>query len=113
MNNAIVMTNVSRAFGRVRALDGLTLSVRRGEIYGFLGRNGAGKTTTLRILMGILRAQSGTIEMLGHRVRRVAPVLKLQIGYVSQEQSFYPWWGCKAVRNCQELRPRFAVGSIR
>jgi ABC-2 type transport system ATP-binding protein len=75
----------------VRALDGLSLTARSGEIYGFLGRNGAGKTTTLRVLMGIMKADGGTIEILGHRVRKVSVALKRQIGYVSQEQSFYPW----------------------
>jgi ABC-2 type transport system ATP-binding protein len=89
--SAVQLTGLIRRFGRVRALDGLSLTARSGEIYGFLGRNGAGKTTTLRILMGIMQADSGTIEILGHRVRKVSVALKRQIGYVSQEQSFYPW----------------------
>ena len=88
---AVQLTDLTRRFGRVRALDGLSLTARSGEIYGFLGRNGAGKTTTLRILMGIMKADGGTIEILGRRVRKVSVALKRQIGYVSQEQSFYPW----------------------
>lgn len=88
---AVRLTDITRRFGRVRALDGLCLSARRGEIYGFLGRNGAGKTTTLRILMGIMNADSGSIEMLGQQVRKVSVALKRQIGYVSQEQSYYSW----------------------
>jgi ABC-2 type transport system ATP-binding protein len=90
-NPAIRLTDLTRSFGRVRALDGLSLTARSGEIYGFLGRNGAGKTTTLRILMGIMSAQSGEIEILGQRVEKISVALKRQIGYVSQEQAFYPW----------------------
>jgi ABC-2 type transport system ATP-binding protein len=88
---AVQLTDITRRFGRVRALDSLCLAARSGEIYGFLGRNGAGKTTTLRILMGIMNADSGTIEILGQRVRKVSVALKRQIGYVSQEQSYYSW----------------------
>jgi ABC-2 type transport system ATP-binding protein len=88
---AVRLTDLTRRFGRVHALAGLSLTARSGEIYGFLGRNGAGKTTTLRILMGIMSADSGSIEILGQRVRKVSVALKRQIGYVSQEQSYYPW----------------------
>jgi ABC-2 type transport system ATP-binding protein len=91
MPAAIRLSNVQHRFGRVTALDGLSLSVGEGQIYGFLGRNGAGKTTTLRILMGVLKARSGVVELLGERVRHVTVRLKRRIGYVSQEQHFYPW----------------------
>lgn len=72
-------------------MDGLDLQVRPGEIYGFLGVNGAGKTTTIRMLMGILAPDGGTIEMLGRATRRTTLRQKRHIGYVSQEQVFYPW----------------------
>jgi ABC-2 type transport system ATP-binding protein len=88
---AIRLFDLKRRFGRVQALDGLSLTVRSGEIYGFLGRNGAGKTTTLRILMGIMNADSGSLEVLGKRVAKISVALKQHIGYVSQEQVFYPW----------------------
>jgi ABC-2 type transport system ATP-binding protein len=90
-DTAIRLTEVQQRFGRVVALDGLSLTVRPGQLYGFLGRNGAGKTTTLRILMGVLAAKSGTVEVLGERVKKVTVELKRRIGYVSQEQYFYPW----------------------
>jgi ABC-2 type transport system ATP-binding protein len=67
------------------------VSARSGEVYGFLGRNGAGKTTTLRILMGIVPADSGTIHLFGEPIQRVSVEVKRRIGYVSQEQNFYPW----------------------
>jgi len=88
---AIRLENVTRKFGKVTALDGISLEVPQGEVYGFLGRNGAGKTTTLRILMGILRPDDGCVELLGSRVRHVSVALKRRIGYVSQEAHFYPW----------------------
>ena len=91
MSAAIELHDVSRRFGRIHALAGLSLSVERGEVYGFLGRNGAGKTTTLRILMGIVKADAGTISLLGESVKRVSVSLKQRIGHVSQEQAFYPW----------------------
>ena len=72
MNDAIRLTDLRVRYGRVRALDGLSLSVARGEIYGFLGRNGAGKTTTLRVLMGIVGADGGTIELFGQPMKRVS-----------------------------------------
>src|SRR5688572_31987518 len=74
-----------KQFGRMVALDGVDLTVREGEIYGFLGRNGAGKTTTIRALIGILAPDAGQMELLGRSVRRVDVKTKQRIGYVSQE----------------------------
>jgi ABC-2 type transport system ATP-binding protein len=91
MNDAIRLTDLRVRYGRVRALDGLSLAVAQGEIYGFLGRNGAGKTTTLRVLMGIVGLDGGTIELNGRPMKRVSVATKRGIGYVSQEQDFYPW----------------------
>lgn len=88
---ALQLNDIRLRYGRVQALDGLCLEARAGEIYGFLGRNGAGKTTTLRVLMGIVGADSGAIDILGQRVKRIPVELKRRIGYVSQEQTFYPW----------------------
>ncbi|MEM1441241.1 MAG: ABC transporter ATP-binding protein [Verrucomicrobiota bacterium] len=80
-----------RSFGKFTAVDDLDLTVNAGEIYGFLGVNGAGKTTTIRMLMGIIAPDGGTIELLGEKTRRTTLKLKQQIGYVSQDQNFYPW----------------------
>ena len=91
MNDAIRLTDLCVRYGRVRALDGLSLAVARGEIYGFLGRNGAGKTTTLRVLMGIVAADNGAIELFGQPMKHVSVETKRSIGYVSQEQNYYPW----------------------
>jgi ABC-2 type transport system ATP-binding protein len=78
-------------------VENINLTANEGEIYGFLGINGAGKTTTIRLIMGILAAQAGTITLLGETTRRTSVALKRRIGYVSQEQNFYPWMTCKAL----------------
>lgn len=93
--DAIRLEGLRRRYGRVQALDGVNVSARTGEIYGFLGRNGAGKTTTLRILMGIVAADSGQIQLFGESVKRVTVAVKRRIGYVSQEQNFYPWMSAR------------------
>lgn len=69
----------------------LNLRVPRGAVYGLLGRNGAGKTTALRLLLGILAPDSGTLTIDGQTVARGTARLRQRIGYVSQEQHFYPW----------------------
>jgi ABC-2 type transport system ATP-binding protein len=86
-----------RHFGKVPAVDGIDLTVHEGEIYGFLGINGAGKTTTIRALMGIIATEGGTISLLGETTRRTSVAQKRRIGYVSQEQNFYPWMTCHAL----------------
>jgi len=65
---AIETTGLSKSFGDVRAVDGVSLRVRPGEIYGFLGLNGAGKTTTIRMLLGMIRPSAGSASVLGERV---------------------------------------------
>jgi ABC-2 type transport system ATP-binding protein len=62
--NALTVTDLSKSYGRVRALDGISFTVRRGEFFGFLGPNGAGKTTTIRILTGQIPPDEGTAEIL-------------------------------------------------
>ena len=91
MTSAVHLDTITHRYGKVLALDGLTLTVKQGEMYGFLGRNGAGKTTTLKLLMGLLRPDAGSIELLGQRVTRVPVALKQRIGYVCQEPNYYPW----------------------
>ena len=86
--------DLQKRYGRVRVLAGLSLTVRRGEVYGFLGRNGAGKTTAIRAIVGIHRSNGGDIELLGEKVQRPGRRQKMRIGYVSQEQYFYPWMSC-------------------
>lgn len=85
---AVDVENVSKSFGAVTALDGVTLRVKRGEIYGLLGPNGAGKTTLIRLLVGLLEAHAGTVTVLGHRMPEV-DVLR-HVGYMTQQAALYP-----------------------
>ncbi len=87
---AIELRDVRKAFKGVVALDGLTLSVPHGSVYGFLGPNGAGKTTTLRILAGLARADAGTVRVLGRDVGDGADVRSL-VGYLPDVPAFYRW----------------------
>ncbi|MEU2548202.1 ABC transporter ATP-binding protein [Streptomyces roseolus] len=82
MTNAISVTGLHKSFGRTRALDGLDLTVAAGEVHGFLGPNGAGKSTTLRVLLGLLRADSGTVRLLGGDPWADAVVLHRRLAYV-------------------------------
>jgi ABC-2 type transport system ATP-binding protein len=85
---AVSVEEVSKSFGRLKALDGVTLRVPKGEIYGLLGPNGAGKTTLIRLICGLLEAQSGTVNVLGQRMPQVG-VLR-RIGYMTQQAALYP-----------------------
>ena len=85
---AVDVEDVSKSFGGFKALNGVTLQVRQGEIYGLLGPNGAGKTTLIRMICGLLEAHAGTVTVLGHRMPNVA-VLR-HIGYMTQQAALYP-----------------------
>jgi ABC-2 type transport system ATP-binding protein len=86
---AIRARGLSKRFGHVVAVDGLDLTVRRREVYGFLGPNGSGKSTTIRMLCGLLNPTAGDIDVLGHRIPRDAEALKRHIGYMTQKFSLY------------------------
>jgi ABC-2 type transport system ATP-binding protein len=79
-----------KTFGPTRALDGLDLSVATGEVHGFLGPNGSGKTTTIRVLLGLLRATSGTAELLGGDPWHDAVRLHRRLAYVPGDVSLWP-----------------------
>jgi ABC-2 type transport system ATP-binding protein len=85
---AVDVQAVAKRFGDLKALDGVTLRVRQGEIYGLLGPNGAGKTTLIRSIVGLVAPDSGTVTVLGHRLPNL-DVLS-QIGYMTQQAALYP-----------------------
>jgi ABC-2 type transport system ATP-binding protein len=85
---AVDVANVSKSFGGVKALDGVTLRVRHGEIYGLLGPNGAGKTTLIRAIVGLIAPSGGTVTVLGQRIPNLN-ILR-QIGYMTQAAALYP-----------------------
>jgi ABC-2 type transport system ATP-binding protein len=80
---------LTRDFGGLRAVDGLDLIVRKGEMFALVGPDGAGKTTTIRMLCGILKPTGGRISILGHDLAREAAAVKSDIGYLSQRFSLY------------------------
>jgi ABC-2 type transport system ATP-binding protein len=86
MANAIRLTDVTKRFSGVTAVDGLTLTVPEGSIYGFIGPNGSGKTTTLRMIMNILLPDQGAIEVLGSGNTAAA---RDRVSYLPEERGLY------------------------
>ncbi|OEJ95616.1 ABC transporter ATP-binding protein [Streptomyces thermolilacinus] len=82
MTNAIAVSGLHKSFGRTHALAGLDLNVAAGEVHGFLGPNGSGKSTTIRVLLGLLRADSGTTRLLGRDPWQDAVELHRRVAYV-------------------------------
>ena len=87
---AVRTTSLSRRYRDVLAVDGLDLTVERGEIYGFLGLNGAGKTTTIRMLLGMIRPSAGHVALLGTPVRRGGRGPWDRVGYLVDAPAPYP-----------------------
>ncbi|MFL6118921.1 ATP-binding cassette domain-containing protein [Actinophytocola sp.] len=90
MTTAISVSGLVKAFGRTRALDGLDLTVRTGEVHGFLGPNGSGKSTTIRVLLGLLRADAGEIRLLDGDPWTDATSLHRRLAYVPGDVSLWP-----------------------
>lgn len=87
--NIIEVRHLVKAFGSFRAVDDISFSVRRGEIFGFLGANGAGKTTAMHILTGLSRPTSGSATVASHDTATESEAVKRRIGYMSQRFSLY------------------------
>lgn len=81
--------NLSKHFGEVRALDGLSLTIKRGETFGLLGPNGSGKTTFIRMISGLVIPTSGSLNVLGEPVPAHAVAVRPAIGYMTQLQALY------------------------
>jgi ABC-2 type transport system ATP-binding protein len=90
MTDAISVSGLVKTFGRSRALDGLDLTVRAGEVHGFLGPNGAGKSTTIRILLGLLRADAGDVRLLDGDPWRDVATLHRRLAYVPGDVTLWP-----------------------
>jgi ABC-2 type transport system ATP-binding protein len=87
--SVIDVRGMTKRFGKLTAVDHVDLTVRGGEIYGFLGPNGSGKTTFLRMLCGLLRADDGSGRVLGHDVITESEAIKREVGYMTQRFSFW------------------------
>ncbi|HZU13849.1 MAG TPA: ATP-binding cassette domain-containing protein [Chloroflexota bacterium] len=88
---AIVTTGLSKRYGRVLAVDNLDLQVLRGEIFGFVGPNGAGKSTTMRMLLGLVRPTTGSIQMLGMTLQAHLEAVLARTGSLIESPTFYPY----------------------
>jgi ABC-2 type transport system ATP-binding protein len=93
----IEIAHLERKYGRVDAVNDLSLSVQPGRCYGFFGRNGAGKTTTIKCLLNLLRPDSGMVRVFGLDPRRDETAVKSRISYVPDSVAFYPWMTVKGV----------------
>jgi ABC-2 type transport system ATP-binding protein len=90
VTDAIAISGLVKTFGATRALDGLELVVKTGEVHGFLGPNGSGKTTTIRVLLGLIRADRGDVELLGGDPWRDAVALHHHLAYVPGDVTLWP-----------------------
>src|SRR5215208_2854205 len=88
--NAVAVDGLTRRYGAFTAVDAVTFSVARGEVFGFLGPNGAGKTTTIKMLTGLVRPSAGRGSVVGLDVAADGARIKHAIGYMSQLFSLYP-----------------------
>lgn len=89
MDATISVTDLTKRFGDFTAVDRVTLEVYPGEIFGFLGPNGSGKTTTIRMMLGLLKPTSGSVEILGMSVQQQTSSIRPRVGYMSQRFSLY------------------------
>ena len=90
MNNLLVSaSNISKSFGDTHAVEGVSLQIKAGEIYGLVGSDGAGKTTTIRLLVGALKADAGEINICGYDIEKQTEQARAQFGYLSQRFSLY------------------------
>jgi ABC-2 type transport system ATP-binding protein len=105
-DDAIRVDGLSKVYGSRRAVDGLTFSVRRGTICGFIGPNGSGKTTTIRMLLGLIAPTDGTATVLGHSISEPVAYLA-KVGAMIEGPAFYPTLSARA-----NLHVLAALGSI-
>ena len=92
MTKVIEIKNLSKHYGKLLAVDGISFDVKKGEIFGFLGPNGAGKSTTIRCLMGFNKPTDGVIEVFGHDMAKHSTIAKQQIGYLPGNVKLYDKW---------------------
>lgn len=124
MNEEIILStdNLCKSFGKKKVLDGVTLNVKKGSVYGFLGKNGSGKTTTIKCLLGLLQTTDGSSRIFGYDSRKIPETIKNKIGYISQENDLMRWMTVSQIvhytkifydrwndETCQELLEKFEL----
>lgn len=95
--NAIEISNLTKTYGKNRGVSGISLEVKKGDIFGFLGPNGAGKSTTIRSMLGMLKFQEGTIKILQMDAVKQQKEILRKVGYMPSEAMFYPSMRAKDV----------------
>lgn len=90
MNNIIEIRHLTKTYGKARGITDLSLSVKEGDIFGFMGPNGAGKSTTIRLLLGLISPTSGSITLFGKNNKKDHIEILNKIGYMPSEAMFYP-----------------------
>lgn len=91
MNEILKVTNISKQFKEVKAVDALSFSVAEGEVYGFLGQNGAGKSTTIRILLTLISADEGQVQIFGKDIRTHRREILKQVGAIIEKPDLYQY----------------------
>lgn len=107
--NSVVIDKLVKRFGSFVAVDSISLTVRKGEVFGFLGPNGAGKSTTIRMLCGLLKPSAGRAEVAGFDVARKPESVRQNIGYMSQRFSLYN--DLKVIENLRLFAGLYSVPS--
>lgn len=88
-NNVLEVNELVKIYGKNKAVNGITFSVKKGEVFGLIGPNGAGKSTTIKSILGIVKKTSGTIKVLGKNIETNEKEIKKHIGYLPSECNFY------------------------
>lgn len=111
----IEIQNLTKDYGRIRAIDDVSFTVGKGEIVGFLGPNGAGKTTTMNIITGFISSTSGSVRVAGYDILENPVEVKRHIGYLPEQPPLYPDMTVSEFLDfCADLKkvsPREAMGS--
>lgn len=89
VDSAVTLTNLTKDFGELRAVDTLNLDIAEGEIFALVGPNGAGKTTAIKMILGILPPTMGEIQVLGWSIPKERKMIKRDIGYLAQQRALY------------------------
>jgi lantibiotic transport system ATP-binding protein len=111
MEYVVNTKNLTRNFGKEKAVTGLDLKIKKGEIYGFLGPNGAGKTTTIRMLLGLMKPTSGTIHIFQKDLKKERMNILERVGSLVENPSYYPH--LTAYENLEALRKILGVPKVR
>lgn len=96
-NSVISTTALSKAYNGVKVLDGINIQVPKHSIYGFLGPNGAGKSTTIKLILGLIRPTSGSVQVFGDDVQVKAESIRRRIGYLAQEPRYYDYMTARQI----------------